>query len=241
MRTASAALVTAAAAALGACSVEIGGSGETISRSYPVDEFRELELAGRYEVEVRTGEKPGVTARGPEELIERLNVEVRDGKLTIRPRKDSGWFKVGWKRDDKVAVTVTVPTLEAATLAGSGTVAIDTLRGERFHGRVAGSGDMRLGTVEVGMLKLAIAGSGELDAGSGRARSAEFDVAGSGDVRARSLAAEALKVSIAGSGGVVANATRTADVRIAGSGDVEVTGGAKCTVRKAGAGDVRCS
>ena len=243
MRKSLAVALAAAAGATSGCVNSGGGedAGPATSRNYQVGNFNEIELAGAYEVDVKTGPNASVAARGPEKLIERLVVEVRGNKLMIHPRREKGWFGTGWNSDGKVQVTVTVPSLQAATLAGSGVITIDKVQGERFDGQVAGSGDLRLGAVEVDSLKLGIAGSGDANAGTGRARRAEYDIAGSGGVQAGSLAVEDLKISIAGSGDIAANATRTADVDIMGSGDVDLTGGAKCSVSKAGSGDVRCS
>jgi len=245
MRKSLAAALVIAAGAVSACGHANGNDGgdpgPTVARNYQVGNFTELELAGAYDVDVKTGAKASVSARGPEKLMERLVVEVKGNTLLIHPRKDRGWFNRGWSSHDKVQVTVTVPALQAATLAGSGVIAIDKVQGDRFEGQIAGSGDLRLGAVEVGSLKIGIAGSGDARAGSGRARNAEYEIAGSGGVDGGGVAVEDLKISIAGSGDVKANATRTADVDIMGSGDVDLTGGAKCSISKAGSGDVRCS
>ena len=242
MRKVIATAVIAAAASTSACShAQSEDAGPTVSRNYNVGNFSQLELAGHYDVDVKTGSKASVSARGPEKLMDRLVVEVRGDKLLIHPEKDRGWFGgMRWKSHDTVQVIVTVPTLSAATLAGSGGIKIDKIQGDKFDGQIAGSGDMNVGAIDVGMLKLGIAGSGGLSAGSGKAKTAEYEIAGSGGVNAGSVAVEQLKVSIAGSGDIKANATGTADVDIMGSGDVEVTGGAKCSVSKAGSGNVRC-
>jgi putative autotransporter adhesin-like protein len=232
----------AAAAATSACGKERNEDpGQVVSRSYQVGDFNEVEVAGPFDVDIRTGANPGVTARGSEKLIERLEVEVRGNKLVVRPRRKGGWFG-GWGGTrGSGAISITVPMIRAATLAGAGDMTINAVRGDSFEGQIAGSGDLRVGTVEVGSLNLAVAGSGAASARSGRAQRAEYEIAGSGDVDTRGITVEDLEISIAGSGDIRANATRSADVNIMGSGDVEVTGGAKCSVSKAGSGDVRCS
>lgn len=232
-------MVAAGAGALGACNTSRGGEpGPTVQRSFEVGNFDRIEVAGPYEVEVRTGGQPGVRASGSERDVERMAVEVRDGKLVIYPQKRTMGF--GWSRRRNVAVAVTVPALRGAEIAGSGGISVDRVAGDRFEGGVAGSGGLRLGQVDARQLKLAIAGSGGIRAASGRAGNAEYEIAGSGAIEAGGVAAETASIDIAGSGKVRANATRSASVDIAGSGDVRVTGGAKCTVSKAGSGDVRC-
>jgi hypothetical protein len=235
------AAVTAASAALAGCQVHAENGGATVSRNYQVANFQQIEVAGPYDVEVRTGGKPGVSARGSEKLLERTVVEVTGDKLVIRPENNRSFFHFGWSNHGKAVFTVTVPQLMGATIAGSGDIHVDRVTGQKFEGTVAGSGGLNVAAMNVQNLKLSIAGSGGVKAGAGKAQSADYDIAGSGDVDAGAVQAEQLKVSIAGSGGVKAHASGTADVSIVGSGDVEVSGGAKCNVSKQGSGDVRCS
>jgi len=232
----------AASTALSACGhghAEDGGP--TVSRNYNVGNFQQIEVAGPYDVEVRTGGNPGVSAKGGEKLLERTVVEVQDGKLLIHPEKHRGLFNFGWGTHGKASFTVTVPQLSGATIAGSGDIKVDKVAGQAFEGSVAGSGGIDVAAMNVQQLKLSIAGSGGVKAGTGTAQSAEYEIAGSGDIDAGSVQAQSLKVSIAGSGGVKAHSSGTADVSIMGSGDVDVAGGAKCSVSKAGSGNVRCS
>lgn len=225
-------------AGCGAAHSEDGGP--TVQRDFEVGNFDRIELAGAYDVTVRTGSAPSVHASGNEKAMEHLVVEVRNGILTIHPKKNNG-FHWGFSDSGNVALQVTVPSLRGAELAGSGDLRIDSVAGEQFAGGVAGSGNLTVDRLEVGALKIDIAGSGNAKASSGRAKKAEYDIAGSGGIDAAGVATETASVSIAGSGDVMAHASNNADVNILGSGNVEVKGGAKCSVSKAGSGDVRCS
>ena len=240
MRTLIAAAAIAASASTAACAQQRAqNDGPTVSRNYPVGNFNRVEVGGSFDVDVRTGAKPSVNVQGSEKLLERLTVEVKGDRLVIETKRNRSWLG-GWRSYGKGQIRITVPSLSAASLAGSGGMRIDRVQGERFEGQVAGSGDLSVGSVAVSALKLGIAGSGKVEA-AGRATRAEYDIAGSGDVRAAGLNAQDIDVSIAGSGNVRGHATRRAKVDIAGSGDVEISGGAKCEVHKAGVGKVRCS
>ena len=203
--------------------------------------FQQIEVAGPYDVTVRTGANAGVSAQGSQKLLERTVVVVQDGKLVIHPEETKGFHFMSFGTRGHAEFTVTVPQLNAATIAGSGDIQVDKIQGDGCEGTVAGSGKLNLDAVNVGALKLSIGGSGSAKAGAGKARQAEYSIAGSGDIEAGSVDTQQAKVSIAGSGNVDAHATGTADVSIMGSGAVEITGGAKCSVSKAGSGDVRCS
>lgn len=244
MRKAITFIIVAGAAATAACGRgDDGDPGAIVSRTFAVGNFTEVEVAGPLDVNIQTGDNPGVSARGNEKLLERLEVEVKGNTLIIRPRRNRGWFGGGnWTGNrGSGTIAVTVPMIRAATLAGAGDLTINAIRGEQFEGQIAGSGDLRIGTVEVERLTLGIAGSGDARADTGRAQRAEYEIAGAGGVDAKGVRVERLEISIAGSGSIRAHATGTADVDIVGAGNVEVTGGAKCSVSKAGSGNVNCS
>lgn len=242
MRKAIIGAVAVGAAAVSACGeAHSEDAGPAVSRTYQVGNFTEVEVAGPFDVDIRTGANPGVVARGNQKLIERLEVEVRGDRLVVRPKRERRWFGSWDFVRGKGQVSVTVPMVRAATLAGAGNLTINAVKGNDFDGQIAGSGNLRVDSVEVQSLKLGIAGSGDAIARAGRTQRAEYEIAGSGGVDARGIQAQDLKVSIAGSGNIRAHATGSADVDIMGSGDVDVTGGAKCKVSKAGSGDVRCS
>ena len=241
MRKAMLAVMMAAAAASAGCAKDRQESaGPATNRNYQVGAFDRLEVAGPYDVTVTTGSAPSVRASGGERAIERMVVEVKGGTLSIHTKKRSG-FNFGWSKSHPVKLTVTVPALTGAEIAGSGDISVNKVAGDSFDAGVAGSGNLRLGEINVKRLKAGIAGSGEIHAGRGRAVAADYEIAGSGDIDGGAVVAETAAVSIAGSGNVSAHATSTASVEIAGSGDVRVTGGAKCSVSKAGSGNVQCS
>jgi hypothetical protein len=242
MRKSLALAAVAACTAVSGCGrVHAEDGGATVSRNYQVSNFQKIEVAGPYDVQVRTGANPSVSASGSEKLLGRTVVEVKGDKLLIRPEQSKGWFHFGWSSHGHANFTVTVPQLSGATIAGSGDIKVDKVQGDRFEGTVAGSGGIDVAAMNVQTLKLAIAGSGSAKAGAGKAQSAEYEIAGSGDLDAGAVQTQQAKVSIAGSGSVKAHAASTADVSIMGSGDVDVSGGAKCNVSKAGSGNVRCS
>lgn len=228
-------------AALAGCNSGDMGGGPTVSRNYQVGNFHEIEVAGSYDVDVRTGAAPSVSARGSQKRLDKTVVEVQGDKLVIHPQNDHSFFHFGFSGNGSAHFTVTVPQLTASTIAGSGSIKIDKVQGQSFEGTVAGSGDIDLASVEAQRLKLTTAGSGSLKARAGKAQAVEYEISGSGDVDAGGVQAQQAKIDVAGSGGVKANALGTADVNIMGSGDVTVTGGAKCTVSKAGSGSAHCS
>jgi hypothetical protein len=234
-------MVAATAASAGCAREHHESGGPTVERNFQVGGFERIEVAGGYDVEVHTGAAPSARAKGPEKDLERLVIEVKGDRLLIHPRERHGMFHFGWRRHGKTTISVTVPQLRGADVAGSGDIRIDNVRGDSFAGKIAGSGGLSLDNVEVKALEFSIAGSGSAQGKKGRAQNVSLDIAGSGDIDTKGVTSETASVSIAGSGNIAVHASSTASVSVAGSGDVDLTGGAKCSITKHGSGDVRCS
>ena len=186
MRKSVATMIAATAAVSGCGQIHAEDGGAAVARNYQVGNFQQIEVAGPYDVDVKTGANAAVSARGSEKLLERTVVEVKGDKLVIRP-EHQGRFHMGWSSHGKARFTVTVPQLSGATIAGSGDIHIDRVAGNNFEGVVAGSGGIDVGALDVQTLKLAIAGSGAAKAGVGKAQRAEYEIAGSGDLDARAV------------------------------------------------------
>lgn len=213
-------------------------AGAQTTRSFPVSGFDRVSLRGPDAVSVRVGPAESVSVSGPAELLDALEVEVRDGELRLGRKRGSGSWTGG--RGGAAVFTVTLPRLTAASVAGSGDMTVDRAEAKRFAASVAGSGNLGIGQLRADDVVVSIAGSGDARI-AGQARSLTASVAGSGDIDATGLRTETARVSIAGSGDVRADVSREADLSVMGSGDVDIAGGASCRVSKMGSGSVRCA
>ena len=69
-KLAAAAVILAASAAIAGCNHKSEDAGPTVSRNFQVGNFTSIEVAGPYDVEVRTGPQVSVSAQGGEKLLE---------------------------------------------------------------------------------------------------------------------------------------------------------------------------
>ena len=236
------AIILGAAAVASGCDGREGNgrdnedAGAMVTKDFAVGDFKRIESAGAFDVTVRTGSRASVRAEGPQKILDRLIVEVKGDQLSIRPR--NGSFR--WGRSGPVRIAVTVPELNEATLAGSGTLNVDKVVADRFKATIAGSGDISLPSIAAKSVEIEIAGSGSGSL-AGQTEQAAYVIAGSGELDASKLNSRDLKLTIAGSGSLNANASGSATGEILGSGDANISGGAKCTITKAGSGSIICS
>ena len=237
-------LLPLAALAVSACSFDVNAEdkrltsdGKAITTSAATTgSFTKIEAVGPDNIVFVTGDTFSIKAQGDADAITRLRYAMDNGTIIIGREKGQWWGK----DTEGVTVTVTAPTLTAASLAGSGTFSADKMAGDKVSVELAGSGDAKVGDVTAKSFESEIAGSGSVTV-AGKVERAEYEVAGSGNVDAIGLASIDAEVSIAGSGDVTLTATGKVDADIAGSGNVSVTGGAKCSSSSMGSGTVNCS
>jgi Putative auto-transporter adhesin, head GIN domain len=251
MRTAKIAATFAAVALLAACGANdakgegagtdkgavASKSGPDGSRTFAATGFTGVELAGSDNVVVTRGDAFSVVATGPQEVLDKLEVTVKNGVLVVSRKSNM----MNWNSDKGATIAVTLPLLDSAELSGSGEMTVDTASGDSVDVVLSGSGNLDVASVTAKTLAVALAGSGDLTIRGGKADSGDVAVAGSGDVDVKGVTLASADISVAGSGDVDATATSTAEVSIVGSGDVRVGGGAKCDSSELGSGTVSCS
>lgn len=210
----------------------------TATRDYTVIGFDRIRVDGPYDVTVRTGLGPSARATGSTDALDRISVEVQNSTLVIKP-DSSGWGGYPGAPAGKVQLAVTVADLSSAILAGSGTLAIDRVRGTSLDLALGGAGSLSVGLIDVAKLSVMLTGSGSASL-AGHADDGRLIVRGAGDIAADGLTIRHAEIVSAGAGTITVSAAETAKVIAAGNGDVTVHGNPECDVSATGAGNVSC-
>lgn len=189
----------------------IRGSGVSKKESRTVGSFSKIDLSGSPDVEVAVGPATSVSVTGDDNILPIIETTVSGDTLRI----DS---KGSFNTSLGVKVSITVPTLDSASILGSGDIHVTGLKAGNMDAGVTGSGDLTL--------------TGAVDRLSAK-------ITGSGDVRAGDLAAKSVRVTVTGSGDATIRATEELDASVTGSGDVHYFGNPP-QVRKnvIGSGDI---
>ncbi|QIL76710.1 head GIN domain-containing protein [Hymenobacter sp. HDW8] len=211
-------------------------------RSVPA--FTQLNLAGSFNIVLRQGSTQKVEVEASPEDLSHIETTVTNGKLRVGAKQEKktgglSWSSYSFKRP--VTVYVTMPTIEALGVSGSGNMTTtDPIQGNELQLSVSGSGHMKLGRVQANRLKSSVSGSGEITM-SGTSPRHEVSISGSGQVNAPNMRSETCRVTISGSGNCRIEVTKTLDASLAGSGNVYVTGKPQINASTAGSGRVRSS
>ncbi len=220
------------AAALTLAVASSPASPQSSEQRFNVRGFNAVELTASDSIQIVQGSTVSVVATGDPRAIAALAIDVRGETLRVG-RRPGTW------RDKGARITVTMPSLRAALLSGSGEIRAGAIERRDFAASISGSGGIVLTDLRVGTARFDLSGSGSIVA-SGHASTVAIDMSGSGSINTRRLATSAVTVDLGGSGTVTATASRTATIGAGGSGMIRVSGGARCDVRKGGSAIVRC-
>lgn len=230
----------AATLTVGACGRTQADPGPETTRKFALRDFDQVTLGGADDVKVIYGRDFAVSATGPQDAIDALDIQQDGSALVVTRKEEKGW-KIGWdKQKASALVTVTMPLIRSATLSGAGDLTIASATPEdSFDAKLSGSGTMTIENSRAKAVDLSLTGAGNLKV-RGTADTLNAHLSGSGSMDAVALAAREVTVSLTGAGNIAASASELATGTLSGVGNVDIAGAARCAVRKSGVGDVRC-
>lgn len=171
----------------------VEGSGVAATETRDLPPFSSVELAGSNIVTIGVGEQQSVVVRADSNLVDRVTTTVQDGSLVI------GNIPGSYTTRSPMSVTISVPSLDALTLTGSGVVTVTEIEASSLSVRLPGSGVLRAG---------------------GTATELDVILGGSGDAQLEQLIAGDVRAEVSGSGRIVLTATKSLDASVSGSGAI---------------------
>lgn len=174
----------------GSSGVQGSGVAATSTRALPT--FSGIDLAGSNNVTVVAGARQSVVVHADSNLLSRVTTQVKAGKLTIG---NVGSFSA----KSPMYVEISVPSLAALDLSGSGNITVTGIRASRLTVTIPGSGDI---------------------SASGSVTRLSISIDGSGDAQCSGLIARNVDAVVSGSGNIFVTATQSLDAKVSGSGTV---------------------
>lgn len=216
---------------------KIKGNGNMVTVERSVGSYEGVALSGWFDVELVSGNEGELTLSGEENLLEHIETEVKNGKLTIKAEKGYNLQPSSWKSGG-IRIIVPVEEINAVTMSGSGDIVGKTkLRSDDFEVVMSGSGDITL-EIEGNSVESTLSGSGDIRL-SGMADNLSVRISGSGDVHAYELEAKNVDAVVSGSADIKVTALESLTARVSGSGDVHYRGNPeKVDSKTSGSGDV---
>jgi hypothetical protein len=205
--------------------------GPQTSEIRKVEQFSGIHIYGPFEVLVDADFGSGIELTAPEDAMEFIRTETRQGILKIE--LDAEGY-----REPEMRLIIPETALSEIEIYGSGGFKGDRISSKNIKLRVFGSGDIQI-PVETRSLDLEISGSGDIEL-IGAAESARLGIRGSGDIDLSEISLQDATANISGSGDIKLRVENRLEASISGSGDIAYAGNPKEIKRSvSGSGDIR--
>ena len=192
------------------------GNGNVVSVQKDIAPFTSLDFGGNYTVNLEHGDRPSMTIKTDENLLEYINVESYNDKLYINNMHTlSG--------TEGIEINITYTTLDDISSSGSSTIKnIGSLKADHLKIDMSGAGAIEM-DLEVKNLELALSGAGVVKL-TGYAENENFDISGAGGLKAYMLQSKNCVVSLSGIGGAQIYVTEKLEATISGIGGISYRG-----------------
>ena len=210
---------------------------QAAERTYSISDFERIRVIGPFRVDVVADRMTTARAKGSNDALDRVRLDVQGRTLTIR--LDRSGLGSSDLKGPPATVTIKAPALREAALAGSGVLTLSGMKGLRVGVILEGSGQVSASNIQADRLDVAAIGTGTIGL-AGAARSATVTSKGTASVNGDGLATDDLAVTWESGGDGAFAARRTAKVTSIGTGNVTVAGKPACTVANGGNGQVSC-
>lgn len=209
---------------------------DAATRNFGVSGFDRIRVDGPFKVRLTTGVAPFAIASGAGAALDSVTIDVVGRTLVVRSNRSS-WGGYPGEAKGPVEISIGTHELSAAWVNGSGSLAIDRLRGLSFDLAVQGAGSASVGSAAVDQLKVSIAGTGSASIAGSAPRLTAL-VRGISTLDAAALISKDATIGAQGPSTVRATVTGTAKVDAQGAAVVDLAGRPACTVKAVGSATV---
>lgn len=206
------------------------------TRNFGITDFQKVRVDGPFKVRLTTGVAPFAAATGSATALDAVAIEVRGDTLVVHSNLDS-WGGYPGKDSGPVEVSLGTHDLSAAWLNGSGSLAIDRVKGLSFDLSVQGSGAGDIGQANVDQLNVSVVGTASARV-AGQAGKLTAVIRGISTLDAAGLASKDATLGADGAATISADVGNSVTVDASGPATVRLAGGPSCTIRASGSATV---
>jgi len=189
---------------------QIRGTGQVVSRTMDVDEFDSIDVSGNFVIVYRQSSEMALTITMQENLFDHLNVNTRNGTLTVGSRRGFDTSTANRPR-----MYVYAPYLVSADFSGAVNASDwDNIEVERFVLDISGAASVNFG-LYVERLDIDASGAASITLW-GSANNIDINGSGALNIRATDLEIEGGSVDVSGAANVTLSTLENVNVRSSG-------------------------
>ena len=206
------------------------------TRNFGITSFEKVRVDGPFRVTLTTGVAPYARAIGSPAAIERVAIDVRGNTLVVH-NNASAWGSYPGADVGPVVIELGTHDLTSAWLNGSGSLAIDKVKGLTFDLSVSGSGLGSIDRVMVDQMTINVAGTANARLAGQSAKTTSL-IRGISTLDASKLEVKDASINADGAATIDATITNSAKINAVGPATIRLNGNPACTVQASGSTSV---
>lgn len=210
------------------------GSGRVVTETRKVTDFHAIDIEYPANVLITQGNTESVKVEAEDNVLRGLKTEVRNGKLNIFYKAESGKHVNPTKM---VKITIVVKELDDVQFSSAGELTIDGLKTYELDFSLSGAGKVTIRDIDAKSLSLDMSGAGSMDA-SGTADNLDLNISGFGSFNGGDLYSQKAEVDISGAGSATVWVDDELDANVSGAGSVGYYGSPSVSKNVSGVGGV---
>jgi len=195
-----------------------------------VHDFQEVSLEGVGTLKIEQGETESLTIDAEPKVLKKIETEVQNGRLTIRPDQS-------FKTRQPITYYLTVKQLTGIELAGAGRIESAQLSTDKLRINGKGAGAVAINGLTANTLEVTAAGNVQAEL-AGTVDSQTVTVSDAAHYTAAELDSRLASVTASGASQVTVNVTEGLDAQVSGAAHVEYTGNPAVTQDISAAGSI---
>ena len=227
------------ALALSACVVPfqgvVRGSGNIVSETRDVSDFRKIQLDGAGTLTITQGETESLVIEADDNILSELTSNVVGSTLVLGIEED--WWQRAVIPTREINYTLTVINLSDITINGAADLHLDDFQTDSLTIEINGAGNIDVTDLSADNLEIQVNGTANSQL-SGEVDDMSVTVNGMGNVEAGDLLATAADVEINGIGNCTVWTSESMSITISGGGSLSYYGYPTISQDISGAGDI---
>jgi len=212
------------------------GRGESTAEPRNVGSFSKINISAPLvaEIHIREGAAPSLQLSGYKNILQEIKSQVIGKTLRIYTNDH-----VSLDTDKDIVAEITVPSLDAIEINGSGDVnTTGVLKSKDFLLEINGAGNVVISEIMADKFTADISGAGDISVNKGVAGIASYSISGAGSVKAYGVQSNDVSATVSGAGDMQVTALKTLDGEVNGAGTIHYKGTPVLKSKTSGLGEI---
>jgi hypothetical protein len=213
----------------------VRGSGNIVSEERTVPDRAGMSVCCGFHLRLDVGSERSFEITGDDNILERVQVVGRGGRLVVEPTNSS----LSFRPSEPVVVDVTLTDLDHVAVSGGGQARVEAFVADEVSATLSGGSTGTFKGVETDLWRPTVSGGGEITVQDGSTDRQRVQLSGGSTYKARQLASSRATVQASGGSQATVSVSDSLEATASGGSRIEYIGRPSVDAETSGGGTVR--